>query len=201
MNSISESAMMLHPRILFIRLLLLAIDSEVITGPQLMFLAETFAAIFSIQGAPQGFHSIIEVYRACLGAEDYHRRHRGQLPQHRHEVYIAPAPGQDRAPKSLAVWHNHPFQQSLQTRVPASLEHLRALGRFAEETMPPVLLECQKVVVQSLQDTTFHLQNLADFLNLLPPPVATQTFPSFDRPAPGTPPLDSFAPGSFGDWD
>jgi hypothetical protein len=72
---------MLHPRVLFIRMLLLAIQSQVITAPQLMFLAETFAAIFAIQGAPQGFHSIIEVYRACLGAEDCHRRQYGFLPQ------------------------------------------------------------------------------------------------------------------------
>ena len=129
---------MLHPRVLFIRLLLLAIHSEVITGPQLMFLVETFAAFFSIQGAPQGFHSIIEVYRACLGAEDCHSRQRGYLPEQLNEVYLAPTPAQDRAPKSLAVWQNHPFQHSLKTRVPASLEHLRALARFADQTMPPV---------------------------------------------------------------
>ena len=209
---------MLHPRVLFIRLLLLAIHSEVITGPQLMFLVETFAAFFSIQGAPQGFHSIIEVYRACLGAEDCHSRQRGYLPEQLNEVYLAPTPAQDRAPKSLAVWQNHPFQHSLKTRVPASLEHLRALARFADQTMPPVLLHGHKLLVQSFQDTTFHLQNLADFLNLLPPPTARQTFPSFDRPAPGTPPLDSFTGWaastfisemwwqfiwdvSFGDWD
>ena len=78
----------------------------------------------------------------------------------------------------------------MKLRVPTSLELLRTATRYAITVMPPLRLQGHRFLLQTLDDTIFHLQNLSDFLSLLPPPTTVQTFPEPVHEAPATPPRD-----------
>ena len=121
---------MLHPRLLFARLFIMSVRNAILTPRQLQYIAKTIEVLFIVQGCPLSFHSLLEIQRACIAADDFNSRQPVGFPNSLHEVITIPAPDNGLQLKSFAVWSNHTNLQAMQMRIPASLELLKELKLF-----------------------------------------------------------------------
>ena len=183
----------LHPRLLFARLLILAVQNNILTAQQLQYVAKTVAVLLVVQGCPLSFNSLVETQRACTAADEFNTRTPGCLPMFLHDLVIIPTPKSNLELRSTSIWGNHPHLQAMQLRVPTSIELLKGVVQFSNRVLPRFRLYNHTLLLKTLADAIFQLELVGDYIRLLPLPRVPQTFPDIQH-APGTPPMDAGHP-------
>ena len=101
------------------RLFIMSTGNSIVTPRQLRYIAETIEVLFAVQGFTLSFHSLLEIQKACVAAEDFNNRQPVIFPNHLYDIITSPTPDTGLHLKSFAVWNNRANLQAMQMRVPA----------------------------------------------------------------------------------
>ena len=166
----------------------MAARNSIVTPRQLRYIAETIEVLFAVQGFPLSFHSLLEIQRVCVAAEDFINRQPVGFPNHLYDIITSPTPDTGVHLRSSAVWNNHANLQAMQMRVPPSLELPKQVKLFCDQVPPIHKLENHRALLKMFADAMFQLESVAEYIRLLPAPSTPQTFPEVQLRALGTPP-------------